>query len=84
MAALGFVEPVAEETVPPTALVEPNTRATARAELEAYIAVHVFDLSAQELSDLLDTFGAFRRSDERTHGEYLTKRLILEAIERIN
>ncbi|HWQ92356.1 MAG TPA: N-6 DNA methylase [Clostridia bacterium] len=79
MARLGFVEAVAEDSVPPTALVEPNARATARAELDAFIAARVFNLTAQELSDLLDTFEAFRRGDERAHKEFRTKRLILEA-----
>ena len=83
MAKLGFVEPVAEGTVPPTSLVEPNARAAASAELEAFVAVRIFNLTAQELSVLLDTFGAFRRSDEREHQEFRTKRLILEALERL-
>lgn len=83
MATLGFVEPVPEGTVPPTALVEPVARATARAGLEAFIAVRIFSHSAQELSDLLDTFEAFRRSDERGHQEFRTKRLILEAFEQL-
>jgi hypothetical protein len=79
MAELGFVEPVTEGTVPPNALVEPNARATVRAELDAFIAARVFNLTAQELADLLDTFEAFRRSDQRAHKEFRTKRLILEA-----
>jgi hypothetical protein len=79
MAELGFVEAVAEGVVPPTALVEPNARAAAKAALEAFIASRVFNLTAQELSDLLDTFDAFRRSEERAHEEFRAKRLILEA-----
>jgi hypothetical protein len=83
MAALGFVEPVPVGTVPTAALIEPTARIAARAELEAFIAVRVFGLKAQELSDLLDTFKAFRRSDERACQEFRTKRLILEAVERL-
>lgn len=79
MAALGFVEAVAEGTVPPTALVEPNARATARAELDAFIAARVFGLTALELSDILDTFDVLRRRDEKAHGEFRTKKLILDA-----
>ncbi|MCX6872669.1 MAG: hypothetical protein NTW21_02520 [Verrucomicrobia bacterium] len=79
MAALGFVEPVADDTVPPSALLDPTARAIACAELDAYVAARVFGLTAQELSDILDTFEAFRRSDERTHQEFRTKRLVLEA-----
>lgn len=79
MATLGFVEAVAEGTVPPTALVEPNARATARAELDAFIAARVFNLTALELSDILDTFDVLRRRDEKAHGEFRTKKLILDA-----
>ena len=66
----------------PTALVEPKARATARAELDAFVAARVFDLTAQELSDLLDTFDVLRRRDEKVHHEFRTKRLILEAFEK--
>ncbi len=79
MAALGFVEAVAEGTVPPNALVQPTARATARAELDAFIAARVFNLTALELSDILDTFDVLRRRDEKAHGEFRTKKLILEA-----
>lgn len=82
MAVFGFVEPVAVDTVPCTAFVEPKSRVLARAELEALVAVRVFGLNAQELSDLLDTFQAYRRSDEKKNGEFVTKRLILDAHKR--
>ena len=79
MAALGFVEPAPKGTVPPTALVQPTARATARAELDAFIAARVFNLTALELSNILDTFDVLRRRDEKAHGEFRTKKLILEA-----
>ena len=66
-------------TVPPSALLDPTARALARAQLDAYVAARVFGLTAQEPSDLLDTFEASLRSDERTHQEFRTKRIILEA-----
>lgn len=82
MAKLGFVETVAEGTVPSSALVEPNSRATARVELDAFIAARVFKLNTSELSDILDTFDVLRRRDEKAHQEFRTKRLILEAFEK--
>ena len=84
MAEHGFVEPVPEGTVPPSAFVEPVARANVRAELDAFIAARVFGLTAQELSDLLDTFDVLSRRDEKAHGEFRTKRLILEAFAELS
>ena len=83
MAELGLVDAVPEGTIPPSAFVEPVARELARAELDAFIAARVFGITAQELSDLLDTFQAFRNSDERAHGEFRTKRLILEEFHKL-
>ncbi|HEY3287025.1 MAG TPA: N-6 DNA methylase [Gemmatimonadaceae bacterium] len=79
MAKLGFVEPVAEGTVPPAAFIEPTARAIARAKLDALVAFRVFGLNAQELADLIDTFGVLQRREQREHKEFRTKRLVLEA-----
>jgi len=67
-----------------SALAVPASRAQARAELDAYIAVRVFGLNRQELSDQLDTFEVLRRRDETAHGQFRTKLLILEAVERLD
>jgi hypothetical protein len=84
MAGLGFVEAVPEESVPPSALVVPPSRAQARAELDAYVAVRIFGLNQPELAAQIDTFEGLRRAEEKAHGEFLTKRLILEALEKLN
>lgn len=84
MAELGFVEPVPSSAVPSTALVAPTARAEARADLDALVAIRVFDLSRQELSDILDTFDVLQRRDEKAHGQFRTKLLILEAVERLD
>ena len=81
MASMGLVEPALEGSVPDTALITEMSRAQARAELDAIVARRVFDLTAQELGDLLDTFDVLRRRDERSHGEFRTRRLVLEAFE---
>ena len=84
MASLGLVEAAPTDAVPETALVDPAARIRARAELDALVAGHVFELTIQELADLLDTFEVLRRRDEKSYGEFRTKRLILEAFERLN
>jgi len=78
MAILGFVEPVTEGIIPPTAYIKPDTRAKARAQLDAVISARVFNLNVQELADILDTFAALRRHDERLHREFRTKKLIIQ------
>jgi hypothetical protein len=84
MARLGFVDSVTENTIPRLALTTPDTRAIARAELDAFVAVKVFGLTRQELSEQLDTFDVLRRRQEKAHGEFRTKRLILEALEGLD
>jgi len=79
MAELGLVERAPEGTIPHRALVNPIDRALAKADLEAYVAGEVFGLTLQELSDLLDTFDVLQRREQQNHGEFRTKRLILEA-----
>jgi hypothetical protein len=83
IAALGFVEPVVEGMVPPTALIEPTARAQVRAELDAFVGGHVFGLTSQELSDLLDTFEVLQRCDQKAYGTFYTKQLVLEAFARL-
>lgn len=52
-------------------------RALLRAELDAAF-MHLFGLERNEVDHLLDTFPILMRKDIATHGEYRTKRLILE------
>lgn len=83
MAKLGLVDAVPENTVPAAALTAPEPRALARAELDAFVAVSVFGHSRQEISDQMETFDVLRRREEKAHGEFRTKRLILEAFDRL-
>ncbi len=78
MAEHGLVEPVPEGVVPASALVAPTARALACAELDALVALYVFGLTKDELSDVMDTFEVLRRREERPYGEFRTKRLVLE------
>ena len=62
----------------PPGFADPEQRADARAEIDAIVARALFDLSADELAAILDTFPVLRRRDEKTCGEFRTKRLVLE------
>jgi hypothetical protein len=55
----------------------PPRREQIRAELDAMM-FHVYGLDREEVDYVLDTFTVMRKYDERDHGEYRTKRLILE------
>ncbi|HSK46628.1 MAG TPA: N-6 DNA methylase [Coriobacteriia bacterium] len=55
-----------------------GARSQLQAELDAFVAREVFGLTRDELSYILDTFPIVRKDDEKAHGEYRTKRMILE------
>ena len=57
-------------------------RAHLRAELDGLYG-HLYGLEREELSYILDTFPIVKRKDEAEHGEYRTKRLVLEAYEEL-
>jgi hypothetical protein len=52
-------------------------RAVLRAELDAAY-FHLYGLDRDEVGHILDTFPIVRRKDETVHGEYRTRRLVLE------
>lgn len=55
-------------------------RGAIRAELDAMV-FHLFGLSRDEVEFVLDSFPIVQRHDRETHGEFLTKRLILNAFD---
>lgn len=57
-------------------------RAQLRADLDGLYG-HLYGLTRDELAYILDTFPIVRRKDEAQFGEYRTKRLVLEAYERV-
>ncbi|MEV4952468.1 Eco57I restriction-modification methylase domain-containing protein [Paenarthrobacter nitroguajacolicus] len=57
---------------------DPSRRAQLRAELDAAM-FHEYGVDRTDVDYILDTFPIVRRKDEAEHGEYRTKRLILEA-----
>jgi hypothetical protein len=57
-------------------------RAMLRADLEACF-LHVYGFNREETEHVLDSFPVTRRYEERDFGEYRTKRLVLEAYDRM-
>lgn len=56
---------------------DPARRFLLRCELDAAF-FHLYGLSHDDAAYVLDTFPIVRRNDEKAHGEYRTKRVILE------
>jgi hypothetical protein len=56
---------------------DPARRFLLRAELDAAF-FHLYGLSRDDTAYILDTFPIVRKNDEKAHGEYRTKRVILE------
>lgn len=57
-------------------------RAHARAELDAAM-FHTFGLSRDDVDYVMESFPIVKRKDEAVHGEYRTKRLILEIYDQM-
>ncbi len=53
-------------------------RAQLRAELDAAY-LHLYGLTRPEVEHVLDSFAVLRKNEERTHGEFRTRRLVLAA-----
>jgi hypothetical protein len=45
--------------------------------------LHVYGLTTVEAEHVLDSFRVVRKYEERDHGEYRTRRLVLEAYDRM-
>ncbi|MCI1016447.1 N-6 DNA methylase [Herbaspirillum sp. C7C2] len=75
---------------------DPAERAQLSAELDIIVARNLFGLTREEVQYLLEprdvlgpdctaeTFAALRRAEEREHGEYRTKRLVLREFDRMD
>jgi hypothetical protein len=61
---------------------DPERRALLRADLDAAF-LHVYGLTRSEAEHVLDSFPVTRRYEERDHGEYRTRRLVLDAYDRM-
>jgi len=61
---------------------DPERRALLRADLDAAM-LHVYALNRTETEHVLDSFNVVRKYEERDHGEYITRRLVLRAYDRM-
>jgi hypothetical protein len=78
MAQNGWVQ----QTQEITGLIEDAQRLQVMAEIEAIVALHVYGLSRTQLNCVLNTFPIVRRKETDEYGEFLSKRLILEAYDK--
>ncbi|WP_249645126.1 Eco57I restriction-modification methylase domain-containing protein [Nocardia sputi] len=60
----------------------PDRRALLRADLDAAF-LHIFGLTRTEAEHVLDSFPVIRKYEERDFGEYRTRRLVLDAYDRM-
>lgn len=61
---------------------DPERRALLRADLDAAF-FHVYGLTRPEAEHVLDSFVVVRKYEVRDHGEYRTRRLVLDAYDRM-
>ncbi|ORV46322.1 restriction endonuclease [Mycolicibacter engbaekii] len=61
---------------------DPERRALLRADLDAAF-LHIYGLCRDEAEHVLDSFFVVRKYEERDFGEYRTRRLVLEAYDRM-
>ncbi|MGH3562433.1 MAG: Eco57I restriction-modification methylase domain-containing protein, partial [Mycobacterium sp.] len=61
---------------------DPERRALLRADLDAGF-LHIYGLNRDEAAHVLDSFFVVRKYEERDFGEYRTRRLVLEAYDRM-
>jgi hypothetical protein len=77
LAMTGWVERRAEDGEIPGELDE-GRRALLEADIDAFVAKELFGLTRDELAYVLDAFPIVEKRDRKAHGEYRTKRVILE------
>jgi hypothetical protein len=61
---------------------DPERRALLRSDLDAGM-LHVYGVTRQEAEHVLDSFPVVRKYEERDLGEYRTRRLVLDAFDRM-
>ncbi|MEU0197419.1 MULTISPECIES: DNA methyltransferase [unclassified Streptomyces] len=83
MAQYGWTSPIPENKVPEEALLDDQARAEARAEIDAVVARHVFQLDRKHLEHILTTFPTLERNETRKYGTYRTRDLVLAEYDRV-
>ncbi|MBC2859860.1 Eco57I restriction-modification methylase domain-containing protein [Stappia sp. 28M-7] len=72
----GLAESIGRDT-PPFSW-DPSRRQTLQAEIDAAV-FHLYGLDREQVDWVLDSFTVLRKYEERDHGEFRTKRLVLNA-----
>jgi hypothetical protein len=75
-----FARDVGEEG--PPYLWDPARRAVLRAELDAAF-FHLYGISRDDTAYILDTFPIVKKNDVKAHGEFRTKRVVLEVYDAL-
>ncbi len=79
MAPHGWVPRCGADEVPGE--VDPERRRLVRAEIDAFVAREVYDISRNDLELVLASFPQLEGIERKAHGEFLTRRLVLEAFD---
>ena len=80
MAGYGWVEPFPAGDVPGEQ--REDQRRLLRSEIDAFLAREVYALARADLELILDSFSQLAGIEVKAHGEYLTRRLVLDAYDR--
>jgi len=79
---VGHSEQADDQFPHPPFMWDEERRAHLRADLDGLYG-HLYGLARNELAYILDTFPIVERQDKEEYGEYRTKRLVLEAYDRL-
>lgn len=82
MAGEGWCERIPVDALPP-GLCDEVSRAQARATIDAIIAKEAYGLTREEFAFVVDSFEPLRRQEERSYGEFVTRRLVLGAYDSL-
>ncbi len=66
----------------PPYLWDPSRRSALRAELDAAF-FHLYGFARADVDYILDTFPVVKKNDEKAHGEFRTKRIVLECYDAL-
>lgn len=79
LASIGWFDQREGDRIPGE--IDEAKRAVIEGEIDAYVARELFALGREELSYVLDSFPIIEKRDRKSHGEYRTKRIILDVFD---
>jgi hypothetical protein len=81
MAAHGWVDSTPDGSIP--GVQDEDLRRRLRAEIDAFVAMHVYELHRRDLDHVIGTFTQLEGIERKAHGEFLTRRLVLAEYDRM-